>query len=488
MILSPHHQRNFSADYWMIPATFMACFAVFYFNMPVLLDDPDLPWRLANGRWILRHQAVPMHDPWSFASNNAPWVNHHWLWDFVLGIADQIGGLFGVLVFICGFAAACIAFLTSRLLWLGLRRGAIILTLIAATIMMIESLSTGSHIGGYAFLLLFHALLHETRTTWRCGRMVILPPLMALWANTADNFPVAFTLMLAYFIEALATRHFDWASRMLLVAVACAGAALLTPFGVDAMLLRMETLLNDSYRAATPFTFTADFALSLWMLLFIYASNVRAPHAGIADKLIAMFWATVTLFTTLSGTLFMLVSVPYMAACFDDQTRGLRNMQPPSSLRKLLSHIPAANLWFACFILTAGFVYNAHQQPHDRRLQQPKDHAADAIAYAAVNHSKRNFLAEESLGAEAIYRTKGKLAIFMDSRGARAYGPQAMKDYRQIVALEGDWQQLLKIYGIDGMLLKNNSAFAKAYENGQYRKNWQLMFAGKAASVYIARP
>jgi hypothetical protein len=44
------------------------------------LNANDLFWHLGSGREILRTGAVPRTDPFSFASDPVPWVDHEWLW------------------------------------------------------------------------------------------------------------------------------------------------------------------------------------------------------------------------------------------------------------------------------------------------------------------------------------------------------------------------------------------------------------------------
>ena len=44
------------------------------------LDANDLFWHLATGRLILEKREIPRTDPFSFASDRIPWMDHEWLW------------------------------------------------------------------------------------------------------------------------------------------------------------------------------------------------------------------------------------------------------------------------------------------------------------------------------------------------------------------------------------------------------------------------
>ncbi len=44
-----------------------------------LLNDPDVYWHIAVGRWIVEHRAVPHVDPFSATMAGAPWIAKEWL-------------------------------------------------------------------------------------------------------------------------------------------------------------------------------------------------------------------------------------------------------------------------------------------------------------------------------------------------------------------------------------------------------------------------
>lgn len=52
-----------------------ACLAACYQHLP----SPDLWWLLADGRWMVEHGSIPLHDPFSWSAAGAPWHNDQWL-------------------------------------------------------------------------------------------------------------------------------------------------------------------------------------------------------------------------------------------------------------------------------------------------------------------------------------------------------------------------------------------------------------------------
>ncbi|MDE3061068.1 MAG: hypothetical protein KGJ06_08655, partial [Pseudomonadota bacterium] len=53
--------------------------------------------------------------------------------------------------------------------------------------------------------------------------------------------------------------------------------------------------------------------------------------------------------------------------------------------------------------------------------------------------------------------------------------------------LKPGWEDTLRPYRIDGMIIGRDMRFAHAWEEGLYHDDWQLVFAGSAVNVYILR-
>ena len=56
------------------------------------IANTSVGWHLASGRWILEHRAFIHTDPFSFTSEQAPWIDHEWLFQVGAAIAHRIGG------------------------------------------------------------------------------------------------------------------------------------------------------------------------------------------------------------------------------------------------------------------------------------------------------------------------------------------------------------------------------------------------------------
>jgi len=75
------------------------------------LDNGDFWMRIAVGRWIAQHRAVPTGNPFIHTYPNFPFVEHSWLSDLVFYGVYRLTGALGIetMVFPYGNGLLCIA-------------------------------------------------------------------------------------------------------------------------------------------------------------------------------------------------------------------------------------------------------------------------------------------------------------------------------------------------------------------------------------------
>lgn len=73
------------------------------------LADPDLPMHLALGEWIVRHHAVPFHEPFAWTRAGAPFYAYSWAMDLLYYWVGVIAGSWGLRVLWGVFIVACAA-------------------------------------------------------------------------------------------------------------------------------------------------------------------------------------------------------------------------------------------------------------------------------------------------------------------------------------------------------------------------------------------
>jgi hypothetical protein len=472
---------------WLAPLVFITIFIVLYCTAMPLLDDPDVPWHLATGHLIWDTHRLPTTDPWSFTARGAPWYILSWGWDWLIAGVERIGGAFGVFVFTVALMAGLLASVAAGLLRRGIGISAVTLTMLLAGLAMLEFTSARPHLPGYALAVAFQAILHRSRKRNGYGGLWALPPLMLLWVNMHGSFIAGITLLGAYGTEALFTKNYSWMRRLLVISSLCGAAMLVNPYQAGVITGAMRSL--DSVAKAyivewKPMVFGQSIGLSAWLAVFILASNLRCAKAFPADKLLALAWLLAYFNATRNGALFVLLSAPYMAACLDEQTKGLRQETPGSALTAWLGRQRVGALWAGCAALAVAFTAAAAVLPHERRLHSDSMAIDDVVAYAQTHEPQRRFLIDYKLASIVIYRTHGALPVFVDSRIGVAYSEQVLGDYIAYMDLQPGWQQRVAAYGVNGIITAKRSPFSTAYAKGGYPQ-WRLAFSGANADLYL---
>ncbi len=478
-------------EYWVAPLLFLINFVVYYLSVQPLLDDSDVPWHLATGKLLLETGKVPTTDPWSFASQGQPWYLLSWVWDLLLGVAEKGFGEFGVLVFVLMVSAALVSMLAAHLVTMRVSLSAIFFTSMVAGLCIQDFITARPHLGGYALAFIFYVLAYHSRGKTTYGTLRALPPLMLLWANTHGSFIAGFTILAAYSVEAFVARDYVWLKRLIVTTLACGVMALLNPYGLEVTIGALKTL-NGTARSYTiewlPFTFSSSTGISTWLILFIMASNLRFANVPLADKLLSIAWLLASMFIIRNGAIFVLLSAPYLARCMDEATMDLREVRKPSKFVGVMEAQPLWRLWVAAVGLVLVFSYGASKFPYQDKILSEGASAFDAIDYATEHYSDHKFLSNFNFGGQVIYRSGGKLAFMMDSRAGTVYPEQVIKDYLTFLFLKPGWQGVLDSYGVNGIIMYKETNFSQSFDSGQFHDRWQLVFAGKSANVYIARP
>jgi len=271
-----------------------------------LFGDSDPALHVATGRWIAEHHEVPRTDPFSATFAGQPWFAHEWLADLLWYGVHRGGGWAGLL------ALSAILIATAfHLLYRGLAaRGAdallaFFVVLLAAAESSVHWLAR-PHLLTLLFVVIFASVLEDV-TTGRVSRrrLVLLPVLMALWANVHGGFLAGFVVLGAYLGASILPRMRAAAGSLALCVLACAVASLANPYGaaLHAHLLgyfarpRAALTRNEEFgslapdRAGLGIVLLLAIALAV-LILQVVASRrtrraVRPPSLGAALALLA---------------------------------------------------------------------------------------------------------------------------------------------------------------------------------------------------------
>ncbi|MFV2072823.1 MAG: hypothetical protein ACC742_09250, partial [Thermoanaerobaculales bacterium] len=83
------------------------------------IANTGIGWHLASGRWIIENRGFLRSDPFSFTAGGVPWIDHEWLFQVGVALADAAAGAPLLVV----LRAAVVATMAVLLLVIGVRSG-----------------------------------------------------------------------------------------------------------------------------------------------------------------------------------------------------------------------------------------------------------------------------------------------------------------------------------------------------------------------------
>ena len=208
---------------WAFLAVGLPVLAALIANLPSV----DLAYHLRAGAEILAGHGIPTVDTWTFTAAGTSWTDQQWGAQVILAAVYQVAGWTGLVV----LRAALIGVIFGCLFAIGVRRGlgirrAAWLTL-AAFLVSAVALGLRPQLIGMALFAVVLLLVTDRRA--HPGRLWAVPIIVLVWANIHGSFFLGPVVLGLAWLEDLHDRVPG--ARRLLVAVASALAACVTPFG-----------------------------------------------------------------------------------------------------------------------------------------------------------------------------------------------------------------------------------------------------------------
>jgi len=270
----------------------LTCVALIYAFLAGLrtVQDFDLGWQLATGRWVIQHHYVPSLDVLSYTMHGQPWIYPVGA-GIIFYLAFVLGG-YGLISWMG--AAACVG--TVALL---LRRGSAAGAAIAILAVPLIAARTTPRADLFTILLFaaFLSLLWENYQTGK-ARLWLLPLLMVAWVNL----------------------HFGFLSGLGLVLAYVGGELLETVFGPERRHAALQRL-----RRASPWLVATALAVLVspfgWRIYYVLVVEQRAIAEGqlwINEwAAVPVNWVTVSqslLLRQTTGTIYVLLAIAIVAA------------------------------------------------------------------------------------------------------------------------------------------------------------------------------
>lgn len=272
----------------------------------------DTFYHLAGGRYMFEHREILDREVFSFTILGRPWTNYYWLFECLLFLVFQLGGLTAVIA----LRAILVILSANLLLYLiyHLSRGnrfiTLALGLLAFGLYIPRALIIRPHIFSYLFLILLVILLERFRKRERSFE-TWLPVLCILWANIHGvEYPIAIAVIGIYCISSFVS-HLSalkaqsglkrpviymmrqWTiMRWVLLFMLCTLAFLINPFGYKIFTTPLIAIDQEVMRHITEmrgYDFRSLMYLFPELNLF---SHVSFNYAVLAGLIVLLPWVS----------------------------------------------------------------------------------------------------------------------------------------------------------------------------------------------------
>jgi hypothetical protein len=492
------------------PLRYMPPFILFLFLLHLgyvlgqpdrMLMDPGTGWQLKIGQILWQTGQLPMHDPFSYTVPGQDWILYQWLFQFVSGFFQMLGGI----PLVTAVCALILGWTLLLLMQRMLEQGAQILCALGMVfvvwLVMTMHIQARPHVVTYLFFCLFLLQLeraYRSEGGWRHGisYLVPLPCFMVLWANMHGGFMAGLILCgifgIGSFLDACSKPNVGMWWRFVVFGgctAACCWTSMLNPYGTglhQAILgyLNLESLKYwDEF--TTPFiheSLNVDLFKGTFLVLFVLLARLRAKLDW-AEVGCLIFFLYHALSSVRHVILFMLVAAPIVARL---ATQGMEERWPVLAKRlqvitekqagkgiTLVYAVTFSVLFLSLVWLTPGFF---RQNLDDLRLSK------QSVEFIEKNQDRfQHLFNTEDLGGALIYRLGPKLQVFMDDRTDLYRDDFILGTYLPILRMEEGWYGKLESLGVTSAVLPQKSRLGGELQ----MRGWKQVHEDHLNTLYL---
>ncbi len=491
--------RSFPADPWAYALS--ASFLTLVLLSLHFINDSDLGFHLAGGRWILENHRFPSQDTYTYTVAGRPYLDIHWLYQVALYLFYRLGGYTLLSLVHSGLilAAFILAWkrvrLTGAPVWMGV-------LLLAAAIGASEIRFRARPEVASWFLMGLTLWVLDQRLYRKRNLLFLLPPLQLVWVNTEGLFVLGWGLMAFYWLSGY------WHSgkpdpkllRYSLGAVACGLVnpnffrGLLYPFSHLAMLSTANVFKYTVQELEPPWALpvATDFAFfsylliyklfSLFLLVLLLATFRRRK---LHEWLLALAFFGLSVSALRNVPLFLMACLPVAASAWNDLGWDrLRKFQSAFLARPFFAWVMAALLSGASLQVTT----NAHYVSGRRT-----DRFGVGLALRELPVRACRFLAENHLDGRIVNQldSGGWLdwqgppgRTFVDGR-LEVMGRDFYTEYMESMS-PGGLARLAAKYRADILFFKPTHA-PQWILDLTHMPDWRLVYLDETAAVYLRK-
>lgn len=440
------------------------------------LQDYDLWWHLAAGRWIVDHHAVPTTDVFSYTAVGRPWVAYSWLAEVLFHGLVSGFGLASLLWLQAIVAVATVGFVYLACRAAGAGRHAAVVT--SALSALGTSFAWG--VRPVIFTLLGFAVLvgalqrrsEERRLLW------LAPLVVGLWANLHVLF-VGGVALVAF--AALCRTIEGRPSRVLwLATLLSAAASLANPYGWHLFgevwtMVRQPLVAPEVGEFQSP-DFRGEFALPFSAFLLPSIAVLALSRERLTLFELGTYLGSLALGLAMQRNmaLFAVLGAPVVA-------RRLDPLLPPV-LPDPRDETRTAVRLLNLALLAGGLCYAASVAPRSNRWSDVVEvgrFPRAAADFVATRYPGARLFNDFDWGGYLVYRLYPSIRVSIDGR-TQVYEP-LLRDYMRTWFLEPGWDRFLEACDPDVVVWPLDTPLARRLRR---LPTWRVVFEDGTAVVF----
>ena len=484
--------------------------------VPRLLRDAGTGWHIRNGERILQTGQITRTDPFSAEMNGATWYAWEWLYDAAFAAVHAKTGLNGV-VWLTGVIVGATFFLTLRFT---LRRGAslpiaLLLTMLAFSTVAIH-LFARPHVVGWLFTVIWFEMLDAgERGEVRGNSILLLPPLMLLWANVHGGFPIGIVLFVLYLVggafgwrkqsDEQRIRTGKWLSRLSAVTGLSLLATFVNPYGYK-LHVHIYEYLSDRFLmdhieefGSPNFHGIAQQSFVVLLLITFVALAAAARRVRVTHVLVLVFAAYSGLYASrnlpISGLLIVLIVAPILSqevieagrsasvlgrmfgkyGAFADRMQRMENAAR--------GHVWPIALVLAGTLVCLGGGHLGSRQLMNARFDDQRFPSA-AVDFIEQQGIRDPIFTPDYWGGYLIYRLYPRNRVFIDDRHD-FYGVPYLKRYLRVIHVIPGWEGVLAQENVHWILVPPDSSLANILP---LKPQWKVVFEDQRGRLFQRAP
>jgi len=477
--------------------TYLTFLAVFTMAVRVSVDS-DTWWHLKAGEWILENREILRMDPFSITRIGESWVYPGWISQLLLFAVFQFSGFAG-LNLLTGFLVV----LAFGVVWKKLEAPPLFRSLIVILAAAASGVywSARPQIFSFALAGVFLAIL-EGETPRSPRKLILLPVVMAVWANIHGGFVIGFLILLAYLggeivesvlggwlrgsvADSLRQRKQAWL-HLIWAGLGCVAAVCLNPHGPIMLLYPFQTvsigaLQNYIQEWQSPNFHQLEILPFLILILALLAAfSWTSRRVRAVEFLLVIGFLPLALMAGRNIALFALAATIPLARHGYDALKPLLDKLPPS--KPLPERITRPlNLSLILLLSVAALAkISIPLQPAVIETAIQTANPVGAADYLEAHPGLGRLFNSYNWGGYVIWRLYPQYLSFVDGR-TDLFDDVILDDYLQAWRAEEGWEQIMLDWDIDVALIESGAPLAGALEDA----GWEAAYEDSMAVILL---